>query len=561
MSKKETIKKPFDVVMNEKIFLGDSHRKGGGNDDILEHLIEKRWGEGDLQPNIKRVVKMGTIPITSSNEEMNNYLSDNDLKWYDKKYKYIPYMDWEVETNDKGEYSSITLIQKINGKYYKVISKKDYGIIKSRFQLDEKGNFKNYEKCDLVPYEGKMEIYSVDKSDKNYPTSHLEYNLNIKDGLLDGKSIRTYKGDDYYEEITNYKKGNKDGLYENTKTLVKGNYVNGKKDGDWVESLNLSKMFDVSSIKLRIDNFYEWKLKDNFNVKYVNGKLNGKFSNDSNIIGYFIDGKLCGDLSVDGFTIPLINNLIHGSMKKEKDGYHYGKRIQTLSFEMGEFLSYIEKDNRDSKGEITIEKPNNIKFLFKRFDGDDTHRENNVWMNKDIVDGFYNKIPKKVKDNITEISKEVDNQYFEKRYSLVYYNLGDGKTYGGITNEDGRFINGIEPEYKGEHDFWRYEDKFQKYNSIYGFYIQNKFYVMDDNKKPILVFDNLSERWWKRYSGNHLIKDLILSDEIKQRLELIEEKFKNNIEIKQHRKDIKEQKEKQKVNNEEIGTFESFPMD
>lgn len=554
MSKKETIKKPFDVVMNEKIFLGDSHRKGGGNDDILEHLIQKRWGDGDLQPNIKRVVKMGTIPITSSNEEMNNYLSDNDLSWYDKKYKYIPYMDWEVETNDKGEYSSITLIQKINGRYYKVISKKDYGIIKSRFQLDEKGNFKNYEKCDLVPYEGEMEIYSVDKSEKDYPTSHLEYSLNIKDGLLDGKSIRFYKGNDYNEEITNYKKGNKDGEYENQKTLVKGNYVNGKKDGDWVESLNLSKMFDVSSISDRID-LYEWRLKGNFNVKYVNGKLNGKFSNDSNIIGYFIDGKLCGDLSVDGFTIPLINNLIHGSIKKEKDGYRYGKRIQTLSFEMGEFLSYIDMDNRDSEKEITIEKPNNTKFIFKRFDGDDTHRENNVWMNKDIVDGFYNKIPKKVKDYIPEISKEIDNPQLEERYRLVYYNMDDEKTYGGITNESGRFVNRILPEYEGRRDFYSYEHEFKQYNSIYGFYIQNKFYVMDDNKKSILVSEN------DRGVGYQVYKHEIESDDIKQRLELIEERFKKNIEFKRIRKDLKVIKETQKVNKEEFGTFESFPMD
>lgn len=561
MSKKVENQKPFDVVRNEGIFNRIYHNCGG-NEDVLKKILGKGYDE-EFQKNIKKVVRMGTIPITTSKEQMNGFINENHLGWKNK-FNHIPYMDWEVETNDEGKLTSITLIQKIKGKYYKVISQKDYGVIKSRFKIDKNGKFENYEKCDLVPYNGEMEIYTIDKSDRGYHSEHLEYSLSIKDGVLDGKSIRYYKSDDCFSEETTYKNGKKDGFYKNEKNGVEGNYVNGKKDGDWVENLNLRKMFDSETLRIKFERFYLYNLISNFNVKYVNGKLNGKF-HGKDVSGYFIDGKLCGELIVDGVKINLINNLINGSIIIKQKGFHYGECVETLTFDMGEFISYVKEDDRNGKGEITYQKHHDSYLIFKKFDMGDTHRDNYHWMNKDLVEGFYTLIPKRVKDIIDECSEKFEsNDYFSsERMKLVYYKIFDEKNHivGGITNNGGEFKNRISPIRKRT-DYYSFESDYIKYKSIYGFYIDNRFYVIGKDKKPIEVYENPSilGSWGERYSDGIRIDDL-KSYELKQRLNDLQEQFEKQIQWKEMRKNSKQLEENLIENEKTFGGFESFPMD
>ena len=82
MSKKVENQKPFDVVRNEGIFNGIYHNCGG-NEDVLKKILGKRYDEG-FRKNIKKVVRMGTIPITTSKEQMNGFINENHLGWKNK---------------------------------------------------------------------------------------------------------------------------------------------------------------------------------------------------------------------------------------------------------------------------------------------------------------------------------------------------------------------------------------------------------------------------------------------------------------------------------------------
>lgn len=562
MSKKNTNQKPFDVVLNEKIFLGKSHM-GCGNGDVFGNLIKVKW-EDELKPNLKIVVKMGSVPITSTQKQMNQYMSDNDLNWRDKKFKHIPYMNWEVETNDKGEFTSITLIQKIKGKYFKVVSQKDYGIIKSRFQLDEKGNFKNYEKCDLIPYDGKMIICSVDKSDGYSYYSHRDFEMNIKNGLLDGECVRNYKGSNGEDETTTYKDGKKHGLYNNTKSGVQGNFKNGKKDGEWVEKLNLKEMIgeNVHS-ELRKLGGFSLGVDSLYNVNYTNGKLNGNFQRERggyHIKGFFIDGKLCGDLLVGEHKIPMINNLVNGEITSETK-YDFGSEKISLEFQMGEFKKYKKDDSVSETPTIEIKTPK-YKLIFKEFFNYNSDRTNTHWFNKDLVDNFNFLLPQEVKEILKNYTDEIGNDESGKSYTLVYYNLDNGESKGGLTDYYGSFDNYIVPNLGYNNwEFYQFKEEFIKYNSIYGFTIDGKFHMMNDGKVT-KVFKGLNSDYLNELERNHIEwNGGFYSKEIENRFNEIKTKYEKLKDMRIERKKMKDEILRETSVDEIIGSFDSFPID
>ena len=208
MSNKVENQKPFDVVMNEHFVQYQS--KG----------FSRNW----------------FIPIVKEQSEMDyliNEKKDGKYSKYGLQRRY-PNTLLEVNTDDEGKLSSIYVLYSKGGKLYKVVSQKDYGVIKSRMEL-KNGKYVPYEKCDLVPFDGKVEEWDYTRLVKS-----ISYKNGVKDGecfsyYVDGTNRRNKETDrwekDYYYEKTTFKNGKKNGVYENTKNGVKGNYINNKKNG------------------------------------------------------------------------------------------------------------------------------------------------------------------------------------------------------------------------------------------------------------------------------------------------------------------------------------------
>jgi hypothetical protein len=123
----------------------------------------------------------------------------------------------EIETDKNGDIQSVTLLHHQKGKLYKVISEKDYGIIKSRFEMSNKISNKDrgvipYHKCKLVPYEGKMIVYFMnDYSREDYS---LRYEQNYTNGLKDGIEYGQLGTSQFDVDITtnNYRNGKLHGV-------------------------------------------------------------------------------------------------------------------------------------------------------------------------------------------------------------------------------------------------------------------------------------------------------------------------------------------------------------
>ena len=62
---------------------------------------------------------------------------------------------------------SVTLLVTKNNKLYEVKSDKNYGLIKSRYTIDDKGKFENYDKCKLIPFTGRYLEWDTEHSNYN----------------------------------------------------------------------------------------------------------------------------------------------------------------------------------------------------------------------------------------------------------------------------------------------------------------------------------------------------------------------------------------------------------
>jgi hypothetical protein len=123
----------------------------------------------------------------------------------------------EIETDKNGNIQSVTLLHYQKGKLYKVISEKDYGIIKSRFEMSNKISNKDrgvipYHKCKLVPFEGKMSVYFMDKYSREKYS--LKFEQNFTNGLKDGVEFGQLGTCRFDDDIStnNYRKGKLHGI-------------------------------------------------------------------------------------------------------------------------------------------------------------------------------------------------------------------------------------------------------------------------------------------------------------------------------------------------------------
>ena len=266
--------KPFDVVMNENF--GEHQSEG----------FSRNW----FIPIIKEQSKMDKlISIESKNSWSVNY----DLRYI------FPNTLLEVNKDVEGNISSIYVLYSKGGKLYKVVSQKDYGVIKSRMEL-KNGKYIPYEKCDLIPYDGTIEEY-----DSNRLVKSISYKNGVKDGesityYVDGRNFRNevtneWEKEFFYEKTT-YKNGKKNGEYENTKYGTKGNYINNKKNGVWNDSYknicnslstSYQSKYDLSKYDVKrfigrnfgVLSDYDFDKLDRVGrVFYVNEVLNGDFN-------------------------------------------------------------------------------------------------------------------------------------------------------------------------------------------------------------------------------------------------------------------------------------------
>lgn len=123
----------------------------------------------------------------------------------------------EIETDKNGNIQSVILLNYQKGKLYKVMSEKDYGIIKSRFEMSNKISNKDrgvipYHKCKLVPFEGKMSVYFMDEYSREKYS--LKFEQNFTNGLKDGVEFGQLGTCRFDDDIStnNYRKGKLHGI-------------------------------------------------------------------------------------------------------------------------------------------------------------------------------------------------------------------------------------------------------------------------------------------------------------------------------------------------------------
>lgn len=313
--------KPFDVVLNEEF---GKYQSNG---------FSRNW----FVPIVKNQTEMDEL-IEIRNNSYPNYSMERNF----------PNTLLEVNKDDEGNLTSIYVLYSKGGKLFRVVSQKDYGVIKSRMEL-KNGKYVPYEKCDLVPFDGTVE---------EYDNHTLIKSISYKNGLKDGESFTYYKEGrnirneetnkwekKFFYEKTTYKNGKKNGEYENTKYGTKGNYINNKKNGVWKDySKNICKSlstsyqskYDLSEYEVKefIErNFgvfysYDWSDLDRVStVFYVNDVLNGDF----NIRGW--EGK---------FELGLPNGVI-----KEVRENRWKDVINTKLLDNGIIVSEIHYDGGD----------------------------------------------------------------------------------------------------------------------------------------------------------------------------------------------------------------------
>jgi len=364
--------KPFDVVLNEEF--GKFQSEG----------FSRNW----FVPIVKEQSLMDElIPIQSKRDD------SWGVNW--NLQRMFPNTLLEVNKDDEGNLTSIYVLYSKGGKLFRVVSQKDYGVIKSRMEL-KNGKYVPYEKCDLVPFDGTVEEYDNDTLIKS-----ISYKNGLKDGesftyYKEGKNIRNEETKEwekkFFYEKTTYKNGKKNGEYENTKYGTKGNYINNKKNGVWKDShKNICKSlstsyqskYDISEYDVKdfIErNFgvfysYDWSDLDSVStVFYVNDVLNGDF----NIRGW--EGK---------FELGLPNGVI-----KEVRGNRWKDVINTKLLDNGIIVSEIHYDSGDREEYEEVR--------FRIFNYEDGLKTNSIQLSTNYFDKIPSKLTSETNQFLTE---------------------------------------------------------------------------------------------------------------------------------------------------------------
>lgn len=334
--------KPFDVLLNEEF---GKYQSNG---------FSRNW----------------FVPIVKNQTEMDELIEIRNYNYpYLSMKRNFPNTLLEVNKDDEGNLTSIYVLYSKGGKLFRVVSQKDYGVIKSRMEL-KNGKYVPYEKCDLVPFDGIVE---------EYDNHTLVKSISYKNGLKDGKSI-TYFKDNTYEKTT-YKNGKKNGEYENTKYGTKGNYINNKKNGVWKES--------GKNICNSLSNSYESTYDFRYSVKGFIERNFGIFrgSDFDGLRGvgtvFYVNDVLNGDFNIrdwEGkFELGLPNGVI-----KEVTKNRWKEVIDTKLLDKGKIVSEIHYDSGDKEEyeEVT----------FKIYNYEDGLKTNSI----ELSTNYFNRIPSKL---------------------------------------------------------------------------------------------------------------------------------------------------------------------
>ncbi len=378
--------KPFDVVMNEHFVQYQS--KG----------FSRNW----------------FIPIVKEQSEMDYLIDEKKRVGTYSKYslqRRYPNTLLEVNTDDEGKLSSIYVLYSKGGKLYKVVSQKDYGVIKSRMEL-KNGKYVPYEKCDLVPFDGTIEEY-------DYET--LIKSISYKDGKKDGESITYYKDGKnfknketnkwekkYYYEKTTFKNGKKNGEFENTKYGTKGNYINNKKNGFWKDSLKNIYSNLTSSYQNKYD-LNKWDVKRFINRNFdVIGEYELKYSDRCGKV-FYVNGVLNGDFTINGSEGKFELGLPNGVVKRDFDE-NWKVRITSKLYIDGIVETEVYYDSG------VIEESEEITYTICNYENG--YRKTSITLSQN----YYNKIP----TELTSITKQHLNE--DLFYSIVKTELSNGYT-------------------------------------------------------------------------------------------------------------------------------------
>ena len=392
MSNKVENQKPFDVVMNEHFVQYQS--KG----------LSRNW----------------FIPIVKEQSEMDyliNEKKDGKYSKYGLQERY-PNTLLEVNTDDEGNVSSIYVLYSKGGKLYKVVSQKDYGIIKSRMEL-KNGKYVPYEKCDLVPFDGKVEEWDYTRLVKS-----ISYKNGVKDGecfsyYVDGTNRRNEETNewekDYYYEKTTFKNGKKNGEYENTKNGVKGNYINNKKNGVWKDSLKNIYSNLTSSYQNKYD-LDKWDVKSFIKINFdLIGDYEIKYSDRCGKV-FYVNGVLNGDFTINGSEGKFELGLPNGVVKDVRNN-NWKDVITSKLYVDGIIDTEVIYDSGD--------KEDYEETTYGIHNYENGYRKTSISLSQN----YYNKIP----TELTSITKQHLNE--DLFYSIVKTELSNGYTLESFLSE------------------------------------------------------------------------------------------------------------------------------
>ena len=604
--------KPFDITMNEKLLFKD-----------------KRNTHNVIPPiklnNLKCVMKNWFIPIITKQRDVDDLLSNNESNnsYWGIEHKY-PTPKLYIEHNEKGELSSVYVLINKGGTLHKVVSQKDYGVIKSRMELNDKGKLVPYGKCDLVPFNGEYIEYDVirDKSWYKNDISFIKEKSTYVNGKKDGESIiylkhhrndskkdfgiqkgYPYEFSNYHFELTTYVNGKKDGKYLHTKNRVCGNYINNKRVDEWeMMSETLYKILtDINGVS---PSYFDCGVDESYRsvkVNYKNGELIGKYKNYNGWEGELNYGKFNG-------------------VVKEYEEEEYG--------DGGVPHRVINYDNG---------KKNGVELTFDGGGGSPTHYYNislTDWVNgnrmREMKIGLYNQIMfppmRRVFDSeLTDNDITTINKYFKEFDKETFFDLYQIYSYTEYEyNSSG--VRSIKKNYKTEwldiKKEWKENDKYQydwrtesrwnemminqfnyphytkrdrkDYNDEYWVEYklnESQFLTNDDDGwliesfvkdgKRYLVNGNYDNyEWVENDDSNPIVKDLkreVIKDrleELKKRYEIqLENDKKLEIKLQKEREEYEREKKEEQKRKEEMEkeilkqkelegvSLSSFPMD
>jgi hypothetical protein len=522
--------KPFDVLMNEHF--GTYQNNGTSNNWFIPIVKEQ-----SMMDKILEIQTSETDPY--------------DVNWEMKRI--LPNTLLECNKDENGNITSIYVLFKKGGKIFRVVSHKNYGIIKSRMEL-KNNKYVPYEKCDLVPYTGTIHEYKNDKLFKSYC---------YKDGLKDGECFTYFQNnrlvyDLDFEKIT-YKNGKKNGEYLNKQTMVQGYYINDKKIGEWrikgkqlINEIQSSYQYKFDLSDHDVENFvYLQKpffINPNFNyqVYYVNDILNGSFEiegwkGEFNL-GLF-NGQICKESNFYDSTKKHIVNYSDGCKNGIEICYSYEKNFETKSkIEISNYLNGNKITSTKFSKNENGNTPQILTDMTKKYlnvEVFDTLINNNMNIEDYTVDDFLNEwiVMEYVElDDKNSIVYNINIEKKELKYSLGHF---DFNKY--VVEECGypyytknTYLSRTTYSLLKSNEFRSYHDYLPKVFSISEFGKPNKilingkliFEIIEDEINPEVL--NYQKTIYQQYSNlmKKTYEDELLQKEIDGKVKQVEEQKK-----------------------------------